>query len=383
MRLVFAGTPEFARVALAHLHAAGHDIALVLTQPDRPAGRGMKLQPSAVKQFALEHQLTVAQPTSLRLDGKSADEAQVAQALITQTGAQAMVVVAYGLILPQWVLDSMAGLGQWGCFNIHASLLPRWRGAAPIHRAIEAGDTESGVTIMQMDAGLDTGPMLLQERMAITPDASTATLHDALAALGARLMVQALANPAALKPRLQSEQGVCYAHKIDKAEAAIDWRQSAEQIAHKVRAFDPFPGASTRLAGETLKIWGAQALAHSDGAAHAQESLATGGEPKTADDLKGLAAPDIAPSAIEPTASFFAHQHADLMASGASGRARPGLILASEPRGLVVAAGAGTCLRITHLQRPGGKRLAVADYLQGHALAPGLCFDGPAAPDAP
>ena len=383
MRLVFAGTPEFARVALAHLHAAGHDIALVLTQPDRPAGRGMKLQPSAVKQFALEHQLTVAQPASLRLDGKSADEAQVAQALITQTGAQAMVVVAYGLILPQWVLDSMAGLGQWGCFNIHASLLPRWRGAAPIHRAIEAGDTESGVTIMQMDAGLDTGPMLLQERMAITPDASTATLHDALAALGARLMVQALANPDALQPRVQSEQGVCYAHKIDKAEAAIDWRQSAEQIAHKVRAFDPFPGASTRLAGETLKIWGAQALAHSDGAAHAQESLATGGEPKTADDLKGLAAPDIASSAIEPTASFFAHQHADLMASGASGQAPPGLILASDAHGLLVAAGAGTCLRITHLQRPGGKRLAVADYLQGHALAPGLCFDGPAAPDAP
>ena len=383
MRLVFAGTPEFARVALAHLHAAGHDIALVLTQPDRPAGRGMKLQPSAVKQFALEHQLTVAQPASLRLDGKSADEAQVAQALITQTGAQAMVVVAYGLILPQWVLDSMAGLGQWGCFNIHASLLPRWRGAAPIHRAIEAGDTESGVTIMQMDAGLDTGPMLLQERMAITPDASTATLHDALAALGARLMVQALANPAALKPRLQSEQGVCYAHKIDKAEAAIDWRQSAEQIAHKVRAFDPFPGASTRLAGETLKIWGAQALAHSDGAAHAQESLATGGEPKTADDLKGLTAPDIAPCTIDPAASFFAHQHADLMAISASGRARPGLILASEPRGLVVAAGAGTCLRITHLQRPGGKRLAVADYLQGHSVAPGQCFDGRAALDAP
>ena len=382
MRLVFAGTPEFARVALAHLHAAGHDIALVLTQPDRPAGRGMKLQPSAVKQFALEHQLTVAQPASLRLDGKFANEAQAAQTLIAQAGAQAMVVVAYGLILPQWVLDTMAGLGQWGCFNIHASLLPRWRGAAPIHRAIEAGDTETGVTIMRMDAGLDTGPMLLQERMAIRDMDSTATLHDALAAVGARLMVQALANPAALKPRLQSEQGVCYAHKIDKAEATIDWQQSAEQIARKVRAFDPFPGASTRLAGETLKIWGAQALAHGEGEAHTQESLATGREPKTADDLKGLAAPDIAPCTIDPAASFFVHQHADLMASGASGQAPPGLILASEPRGLVVAAGAGTCLRITHLQRPGGKRLAVADYLQGHAVAPGQCFDGPAAPDA-
>ena len=383
MRLVFAGTPEFARVALAHLHAAGHDIALVLTQPDRPAGRGMKLQPSAVKQFALEHQLTVAQPTSLRLDGKFALEAQAAQTLIAQARADAMVVVAYGLILPQWVLDTMTGPGQWGCFNIHASLLPRWRGAAPIHRAIEAGDTETGVTIMQMDAGLDTGPMLLQARMAIRGTDSTATLHDALAALGARLMVQALDNPGALQPRVQSEQGVCYAHKIDKAEAAIDWQQSAEQIARKVRAFDPFPGASARLAGETLKVWGAQALAQSEGAALAQESLATGREPKIADDLKGLAAPDIAPSTIDPAASLFAHQHADLIAIRASGQARPGLILAREPRGLLVAAGAGTCLRITHLQRPGGKRLAAADYLQGHAVAPGLCFDGPAAPDAP
>jgi len=383
LRLVFAGTPEFARVALAHLHAAGHDIALVLTQPDRPAGRGMKLQPSAVKQFALEHQLTVAQPTSLRLDGKFALEAQAAQALITQTGAQAMVVVAYGLILPQWVLDTMAEPGQWGCFNIHASLLPRWRGAAPIHRAIEAGDTESGVTIMQMDAGLDTGPMLLQERMAIRDTDSTATLHDALAAVGARLMVQALDNPAALTPRLQSEQGVCYAHKIDKAEATIDWQQSAEQIARKVRAFDPFPGASTRLAGETLKIWSAQALAHSDGAAHAQESLATGGEPKTADDLKGLAAPDIAPCTTDPAASFVARWHAVPVGESASGHARPGLILGSDPHGLLVATGAGTCLRITHLQRPGGKRLAVADYLKGHAVAPGQCFDGPAVPDAP
>jgi len=332
LRLVFAGTPEFARVALAHLHAAGHDIVLVLTQPDRPAGRGMKLQPSAVKQFALEHRLTVAQPTGLRLDGKFAHEAQAAQALISQACADAMVVVAYGLILPQWVLVSMAGPGQWGCFNIHASLLPRWRGAAPIHRAIEAGDTETGVTIMQMDAGLDTGPVLMQERMAIRPDASTATLHDALAALGARLMVQALNHPAALQPRLQSEEGVCYAHKIDKTEAAIDWKQSAQQIARKVHAFDPFPGASARLAGETLKVWGAQALAHSEGA-----SL--------------ISAP-----------------------------AHPGLILASEPRGLVVATGAGTCLRITHLQRPGGKRLAVADYLQGHAIAPGLCFDNAKTP---
>lgn len=334
MRLVFAGTPEFARVALAHLHAAGHEIALVLTQPDRPAGRGMKLQPSAVKQFALEQQLPIAQPTSLRLDGKFVAQAQAAQALIAQARADAMVVVAYGLILPQWVLDAMAGPGQWGCFNIHASLLPRWRGAAPIHRAIEAGDAQTGVTIMQMDAGLDTGPMLLQARVAIGADASTAQLHDALAVLGARLMVQALQDPAALQPRAQIEAGVCYAHKIDKAEAAIDWQQTAEQIARKVRAFDPFPGASAQLGGDTLKIWGAQALASSD------------------------------------------------LADIADASARPGQILASGPQGVLVAAGAGTHLRISQLQRPGGKRMAVANYLQGHSLAPGLCFEAPAAADA-
>ncbi len=327
MRLVFAGTPEFARVALAQLHAAGHEIALVLTQPDRPAGRGMRLQPSAVKQFAQGRQLPVAQPTSLRLDGKFGMEALAVKERIAQARADAMVVVAYGLLLPQWILDAMAGPGQWGCFNIHASLLPRWRGAAPIHRAIEAGDPESGVTIMQMDAGLDTGPMLLQERIAIGPHASTAQLHDELAALGARLMVQALANPAALLARRQSEQGVSYAQKIGKSEAAIDWHQHAEQIARKVRAFDPFPGASTGLGGETLKVWGAKAVVPNP-----SERLAVG-------------------------------------------QARPGQILATDLRGLVVAAGEGTCLCITHLQRPGGKRLAVADYLQGHALAPGQCFD--------
>ena len=223
--------------------------------------------------------------------------------------------------------------------------------------------------------------MLLQEPMAIRDTDSTATLHDALAALGARLMVQALDNPAALQPCVQSEQGVCYAHKIDKAEAAIDWRQSAEQIARKVRAFDPFPGASTRLAGETLKIWGAQALAQSEGAALGRESTPTEPEPRATEVCKGLAAPDIAPSAIDPAAPLFAHQHADLIDISASGQGRPGLILASEPRGLLVAAGADTCLRITHLQRSGGKRLAVADYLQGHAVKPGLCFDGDQAPD--
>ena len=382
MRLVFAGTPEFARVALAHLHAAGHEIALVLTQPDRPAGRGMKLQPSAVKQFALEHQLVVAQPSSLRLDGKFELDAQAAQALITQARADAMVVVAYGLLLPQWVLDAMAGSGKYGCFNIHASLLPRWRGAAPIHRAIEAGDTESGVTIMQMDAGLDTGPMLLQERILIRPDASTAVLHDALAVLGARLMVQALKNPAALRAVAQSDDGVCYAHKIDKAEAAIDWQQPAMQIARKVRAFDPFPGASARLGGETLKIWGAQDIAQSESGGNVAQDLAAGAFHSLGDVAQGQRARASSASVVEMTAARIVHHSVAILAAGkrgADGLIRPGQVLSSGTHGLVVAAGGASCLRITHLQRPGGKRLAAADYLQGHPVAPGLFFDGPAA----
>ena len=174
MRIIFAGTPEFARVALAQLHAAGFDIPLVLTQPDRPAGRGMKLQASAVKQFALENNIPVAQPRSLRLDGKSSGDAAAARDAMLAVQADAMVVAAYGLILPQWVLD----LPRLGCFNIHASLLPRWRGAAPIHRAIEAGDTETGITVMQMDAGLDTGDMLLVGKLAILQADTTGSLHD-------------------------------------------------------------------------------------------------------------------------------------------------------------------------------------------------------------
>ncbi|WP_010104789.1 methionyl-tRNA formyltransferase, partial [Verminephrobacter aporrectodeae] len=184
MRLAFAGTPGFARVALQHLLDAGSDVALVLTQPDRPAGRGLKLQASAAKQYALEHGIAVAQPRGLRLDGKYPDDAAAARDALRAARADVLVVAAYGLILPQWVLD----LPALGCLNIHASLLPRWRGAAPIQRAIEAGDTETGVTIMQMDAGLDTGAMLLSERLAIAPADTASTLHDRLAALGGRLI---------------------------------------------------------------------------------------------------------------------------------------------------------------------------------------------------
>ncbi|HEX2546531.1 MAG TPA: methionyl-tRNA formyltransferase [Ramlibacter sp.] len=318
MRVAFAGTPDFARAALERLHAAGFTVPLVLTQPDRPAGRGMKLQPSPVKQFALEHGFTVAQPRSLRLDGKYPDEAAAAREALLAAGADAIVVAAYGLILPQWVLD----LPRLGCLNIHASLLPRWRGAAPIHRAIEAGDAETGVTIMQMDAGLDTGDMLLEERIAIAPDDTTATLHDRLAALGGRMIVEALELAACggLRPVRQPEAGVSYAHKIDKSEAAIAWTQAAAVIERRIRAFDPFPGASAQVRGETVKIWRARALP-------------------------------------------------------GRGSVEPGTVVAIDEHGIGVACGEGSRLEITELQRPGGKRLPFADFLRGFPLAPGDRFD--------
>jgi methionyl-tRNA formyltransferase len=316
MRIVFAGTPEFARAALERLHAAGFAIALVLSQPDRPAGRGLKLQASPVKRFAVEHGIDVAQPRGLRLDGKYPDDAQQARAALEAARPDLMVVAAYGLILPQWVLE----LPRLGCFNIHASLLPRWRGAAPIHRAIEAGDAETGITIMQMDAGLDTGDMLLAERLPIAPDDTTATLHDKLAALGARMIVEAieLAACGGLRPVPQPDEGVTYAHKIDKAEAAIDWSQPAATIERRVRAFDPFPGAIATLHGEGIKVWRARP------------------------ESRAAAAP-------------------------------PGTVLAAGPEGIVVACGSGG-LRLTELQRAGGKRLAAADFLRGFAIAPGSIF---------
>lgn len=318
MKLVFAGTPEFAREAMAALHAAGHQIVLVLTQPDRPAGRGMKLQASPVKQWALEHGVPVAQPRSLRLDGKYPDDAAAAREALLAAGAECMVVAAYGLILPQWTLD----LPPRGCLNIHASILPRWRGAAPIHRAIEAGDAETGITIMQMDAGLDTGDMLLVNTMPIAPDATTATLHDQLAALGGECIVQALgrlAAPEALTRTPQPAEGVSYAHKIEKAEAALDWALSAEVLARRIRAFDPFPGMTVPLSHngqtETLKLWAATA------------------EPRSAE----LA---------------------------------PGTVVSADASGVRVACDQGQ-LCLTQLQRPGGKRLSAAEFLRGCPLQAG------------
>ena len=318
MRLIFAGTPEFAQVAMAALHAAGHEIVLVLSQPDRPAGRGMKLQASPVKQWALDHAVPVAQPRSLRLDGKYPEDAAAARHTLLDAQADAMIVAAYGLILPQWVLD----LPPKGCLNIHASLLPRWRGAAPIQRAIEAGDTQTGITIMQMDAGLDTGDMLLVLPCAIAPTDTTAVLHDRLAALGGEAIVQALAKLESLPHQPQPAEGVNYAHKIDKAEAALDWALSAEVLARRIRAFDPFPGMTVPLATatgvETLKIWQAVAEAAAHGA-HAAE---------------------------------------------------PGTVISADASGVRVACGEGQ-LCLTQLQRPGGKRLSAADFLRGCPLQPG------------
>jgi methionyl-tRNA formyltransferase len=319
VKAIFAGTPEFARAALGRLHAAGFQVPLVLTQPDRPAGRGMKVQASPVKQFAQAHGIPVAQPRSLRLDGKYPQDAAAAKAAIEDAQADVMVVAAYGLILPQWVLD----VPRLGCLNIHASLLPRWRGAAPIHRAIEAGDAQTGVTIMQMDAGLDTGDMLLREAVPIAPDDTTASLHDKLAALGGRLIVEALELAACggLRAVPQPGEGVTYAHKIEKAEAAVDWSQPAQAIARRIRAFDPFPGASSVLQGETIKLWSGEAL------------------------------PD-----------------------AAAGSAAPGRIEAVGPAGIDVRCGQGL-LRLTQLQRAGGKRLPVADFLRGFDVKPGIAFE--------
>lgn len=250
MRLIFAGTPEFASTALQAIIAAGHEVALVLTQPDRAAGRGMAIHASPVKRLALAHGLAVQQPGSLK-------NAAV-QEQIRAVAAEVMVVAAYGLILPQAVLD----VPRLGCINIHASLLPRWRGAAPVQRALLAGDERTGVSIMQMDAGLDSGPVLLCESLPILADDTAGSLHDRLATLGSRLIVEALAR-LPLPARSQAQEGACYAAKIDKAEAMLDWRQPAAHLARRVRAFNPFPGAACLLAGQLLKIWRAEAVAAS------------------------------------------------------------------------------------------------------------------------
>lgn len=274
LKVGFAGTPEFARVALEKLIAAGYPVHLVLTQPDRPAGRGMKLQASPVKQLAIEHGLPVLQPVSLK---KGDDAVQALDALKTAVHGQALdvlVVAAYGLILPQAVLDAP----RLGCLNIHGSLLPRWRGAAPIQRCIEAGDTETGVCIMQMEAGLDTGPVRLHRALPIDLTDTASTLHDKLAELGGDLLVEALdaLQDETLPLMPQPAVGVTYAEKITKAEGAIDWTRSAVELQRTLRAFDPFPGASTLFNGEALKCFDPQTVAVAGLMGSAGQVLAVG-----------------------------------------------------------------------------------------------------------
>ena len=319
MRLAFAGTPAFAATALQAIVEAGHEVALALTQPDRPAGRGLRLQPSPVKTLALQRGLSVIQPAGLRLDGRFAADAQAARHALHAAAPEALVVAAYGLILPPWLLE----LPRHGCLNIHASLLPRWRGAAPIQRAIEAGDSETGISIMQMDAGLDTGDVLLTRTLPIEPTDTGASLHDRLSALGARTIVDALARLAGggLRAVRQPADGVTYAHKIGKHEAALDWHAGAATLERRVRAFDPFPGTTLVDRGTTLKVW------------------------------RALVRP--------------------------GGRGAPGEVIGTLPGPLVVACGDGA-LELIELQRPGGRRLPAALCFPAGAPALGQRLATPA-----
>ncbi len=303
MRIVFAGTPAFAAASLLAVIDAGHDVALVLTRPDRPAGRGMRLMASEVKQLAQQHGLPVFQPPTLKDAG--------VQQRILAAGAEAMVVAAYGLMLPRTVLNMFPA----GCINVHASLLPRWRGAAPIQRALLAGDSETGISIMRMEEGLDTGPVYLMQRVPIAADETAGSLHDKLAAQGARAIAEALAGIArgGLVAHPQPAEGVTYAAKIQKEEAALAWSADAVELERRIRAFNPFPGAATTLNGEPLKIWRACTSAES-------------GE--------------------------------------------PGRILRADAEQILVACGRGA-LRLEELQRAGGKRMGSAEFLRGAPLAIG------------
>jgi len=336
MRIVFAGTPGFAAASLAAiLAAAPHEswqVPLVLTQPDRPSGRGMKVAPSAVKQLALAHRIEVATPLTLSLK-KGGESAAAVHAQLRSVRPDVLVVAAYGLILPQVVLDIARGLPDAGAgpitaLNVHASLLPRWRGAAPVARALESGDESTGITIMQMDAGLDTGPMLLSEPIEIHAVDTTGSLTERLASVGARLIVQALraATQGQLRAQAQPAADATYAQKLDKREAWLDWSQPAAVLARRVRAFDPFPVACGQVRGTTLRFW----------RAHAEDSGSN-------------------------------------MPAGA--------VTAADAGGIRIACQGGGSLVVTELQRPGGRRLNAADFLAGMALVPGELFSA-AAPDS-
>ncbi|WP_455222001.1 methionyl-tRNA formyltransferase [Kaarinaea lacus] len=302
LEIIFAGTPEFAAESLKALMQTSHNLLAVYTQPDRPAGRGRKLKPSPVKQLALEHDIPVLQPASLKTDE--------AQQELRAFNADLMVVVAYGLLLPRAVLQAP----RLGCINVHASLLPRWRGAAPIQRSILEGDQETGVTIMQMDEGLDTGDMLLVRTTPIHEDDTAQSLHDRLADIGARALVDSLnlLMDDQLQPQKQDDARATYATKLQKSEARINWQQSAEQIQRQIRAFNPWPVAQTFIDGDTLRVWNALCVN------------------ETSEQV-------------------------------------PGTVIHESKAGIDVATGDGV-LRITQLQLPGGKPLAVSDFINAHSL---------------
>jgi len=302
LNIIFAGTPEFAVVSLEALFQLFHSICAVYTQPDRPAGRGRKLKPSPVKQLALQHDIPVLQPQSLKdLD---------AQQQLASFNADLMVVVAYGLLLPPAVLQTP----RLGCINVHASILPRWRGAAPIQRSILAGDKETGVTIMQMDVGLDTGDMLLKSSTVISQNDTAQTLHDRLAGVGAKALIDTLGLIVEdkLVPEKQDNDQACYAEKLQKSEALIDWQQSAEQIHRQIRAFNPWPVAQTIVDENTLRIWNAEVIQDAS-------------------------------------------------------KQTPGTVIGESRSGIVVATGDGV-LQVTQLQLPGGKPLAVSDFINAHSM---------------
>jgi len=328
MKIVFAGTPEFAARAMRAIDAAGHQIVLALTQPDRRSGRGMHVQVSPVKAFAIEKNIPILQPASLRrnsTDPEKRSQAEAAYQQLSSTDFDVMVVVAYGLILPQDILDIAERNLRHGCFNIHASILPRWRGAAPIQRAIEHGDSKTGVSIMKMDAGLDTGDTILVREIAIAGDETSASLHDRLAKLGAESIVEALstiAQGAALIKTSQAAEGIRYAEKILKSEAEIDWQLSAREVDRRIRAFNPFPGATSNLDDIPIKFWNSRVLS----------------------------------------------------VSGDTQSGQPGEVLGFSKEGVFIQCGQGT-IEVLEMQKPGGKRMNAIAYLRTHgAPSKALCF---------
>ena len=319
MKIIFAGTPPFAATALEALIAAGHDICLVLSQPDRPSGRGMKLTPSAVKALALQKSLRVETPRTLSVK-KNPQEALDTIELLKSMNADIMVVAAYGMLLPESVLSIPLGIGPDNsvkCINIHASLLPRWRGAAPITRAIEAGDSHFGVTLMKMDAGLDTGPMLLQESFPLNGEETTTSLTERVAELGAQMLVKLLAEPEKITITPQPEDAVTYAHKVTKEEGHLNFCLSCSEVERKIRAFVPFPSSFAEHNGTIIKIWQAQVCPERHG--------------------------------------------------------KPGEVLSVDKNGIVIACNQGA-IRATVLQRPGKPKMPAQSFLQGYNVTAGEFF---------